>query len=58
MYYIITAGNVDWVCLTADRKVWGTPQNVVMCLQVVEKAGKGMANGATITGIVDKKRCL
>jgi len=51
-------GDMAWVSLVLGRKVWGSAQNVVMCLQVVEKAGKGMANGATITGIVDKKRCL
>ena len=54
-YYLITVGDMAWVYLVLGRKVWGTAQNVVMCLQVLEEAGKGMANGATFSGIVDKK---
>jgi len=34
-YYINTVGDVDWVCLAPDRKVWKAPLNTVMCLQVV-----------------------
>jgi len=29
-YYINTVGDVDWVCLAADRKVWEAPLNMVM----------------------------
>jgi hypothetical protein len=34
-YYINTVGDVDWVCLAPDRKVWKAPLNMVMSLQVV-----------------------
>jgi hypothetical protein len=34
-YYINTVGDVDWVCVAADRKVWKAPLNVVMSLHVV-----------------------
>jgi len=34
-YYINTVGDVDWVCLAPDRKVWKAPLYMVMCLQVV-----------------------
>jgi hypothetical protein len=51
-----TAGFVeDWVCFAPDTKVWKAPQNRVMFLQVFYKAGKGMGNGATITGVFDNK---
>jgi hypothetical protein len=29
---MITVGDVDWVCLAPDRKVWKAPLNMVMCL--------------------------
>jgi hypothetical protein len=31
-YYINTVGDVDWVCLAPDRKLWKAPLNVVMSL--------------------------
>ena len=34
-YYIYTVGDVDWVCLAPDRKVWEAPLNVVMSLDIV-----------------------
>jgi hypothetical protein len=34
-YYINTEGDVDWVSLAPDRKVWKAPLNVVMSLLVV-----------------------
>jgi hypothetical protein len=34
-YYINTVGDLDWVCLASDRKVWKAPLNMVMSLQVV-----------------------
>ena len=34
-YYINTVGDVDWVSLAPDRKVWKAPLNMVMFLQVV-----------------------
>ena len=34
-YYINTVGYLDWVCLAPSWKVWKTPQNMVMSLQVV-----------------------
>jgi hypothetical protein len=55
-YYINTVGDVDWVCLAADRKLWKAPLNMVMCLQIVEEAVKCMASGARITNIFDKKK--
>jgi hypothetical protein len=51
---MITVGDVDWVCLVPDRKLWKSPLNVVMCLSFV-KAGKYVANGAAIKGIILKK---
>jgi hypothetical protein len=34
-YHINTVGDVDWVCLAADRKVWKAALNIVMSVQVV-----------------------
>ena len=34
-YYINTVGDVDWVCLAPDGKVWKAPLNILMSLQVV-----------------------
>jgi len=34
-YYINPVGDVDWVCLALDRKMWKAHLNMVMCLQVV-----------------------
>ena len=34
-YYINTVGDVDWVCLATDRKVWKAPLKMVMSLTVV-----------------------
>ena len=34
-YYINTVGNVDWVCLAPDRKLWEAPLNMILFLQVV-----------------------
>ena len=34
-YYINTVGDVDWVCLASDRKVWEAPLNTILSLQVV-----------------------
>jgi len=34
-YYINTVGDVDWVYLAPDRKVWKAPLNMVMFLTVV-----------------------
>ena len=48
-------GDVYWVCLAPDRKVWKAPLNMVVSLQVVQEAGKCVANGATVTGIFEKK---
>ena len=49
--------DVDWVCLAPDRKVWKASQKM-MSLQVVQEAGKCVANGATVTGIFGgKKNC-
>ena len=31
-YYINTVGDVDWVCLAPDRKVWKAPLNMVFRL--------------------------
>ena len=53
-YYVTTVGYVDWASLAPDRKVWKAPLNMVMCLLVVYEAGKCMANGATLVGILDK----
>ena len=39
-YYINTVGDVDWVCLSSDRKVWIAPVNMVMSLQVLQETGK------------------
>jgi hypothetical protein len=53
-YFMITVGDVDWVCLVLDRKVWKAPLNMIMCLHVVE-AAMYVANGATVTGIFEEK---
>jgi len=34
-YYINTVGDVDWVSLAPDSKVWKAPLNMVMSLHVV-----------------------
>jgi hypothetical protein len=47
-------GDMDWVCLALERKVCGTPQNMVVSLQVVLRSGKCVANGATIAGVFEK----
>ena len=49
--------DVDWVPLAPDRNVW-KPLNMVMSFHVVLEAGKYVANGATITGILKKKNSL
>ena len=41
-------GDVDWVSLASDRKVWKAPQNMVMSLQVLLGACKYVPNGAVI----------
>jgi len=35
LYYINSVGDVAWVCLATDRKVWKAPLNIIMSLQVV-----------------------
>jgi hypothetical protein len=39
-YNVNTVGDVDWVCLAPDRKVWKAPHNRVESLQIVQEAGK------------------
>ena len=55
-HYINSVGDVDWVSLAPDRKVWKAPLHMVMSLQVVQEAGKCEANGATVTGILGKRK--
>ena len=50
--------DVDWVSLAPDRNMWKPPLNTVMSFHVVLEAGKYVANGATITGILKKKNSL
>jgi hypothetical protein len=34
-YYVDTVGDMDWISLAPDRKVWKAPMKMVMCVQVV-----------------------
>jgi hypothetical protein len=34
-YHVNTVGDVDWVCLGPNRKVWKASLNMVMSVQVV-----------------------
>jgi hypothetical protein len=54
-YCINNVGDVDWVSLPSDRNTWQSPLNIVLALQVVYKAGKSVANRATVSGTLGKR---
>jgi len=49
-YYINKVGDLDWVSLAPDRNKCRAPLNTVTSLQVMLKAVKCLANGATVIG--------
>ena len=46
---------MHWASLALDGKDWKVPLYMVMSLKVAYEAGNYVANGATITGVFEKK---